>query len=175
MVSNVLWTTLPRHVLGALVMKESDDFHSQGVHGCTNSKHVRQCFFLGRSTSLAKLVASRRLVMHICESHDPRLICFTMAFDPSCVCSPMSPTTVSRKNSNCRATSEVRICCCVFPLTMRSIMFRPCSRRKHLLPHLNSANTRTERTLNKDFTVTQLRGSSKATWSAACFNLASGH
>ena len=92
----------------------------------------------------------RRLVMHTCVSHYLRLICFTTAFDPSCVCSPKSPTTVSSKSSNCRATPEVRICCCVFPLSMRSIMFRPCSRRNHLLPHLNPANTRTERTLNKD-------------------------
>ena len=149
MVSNVLWTTLPRHVLVALVMKETDDFDSQGVHGCTKSKHVRQRFYW-RSTPLATLGASRRLVMHTCVSHYLRLICFTMAFDPSCVCSPKSPTTVSSKSSNCRATPEVRICCCVFPLSMRSIMFRPCSRRNHLLPHLNPANTRTERTLNKD-------------------------
>ena len=30
------------------------------------------------------LVASRRLVMHTCESHDEGMICFIMAFDPSC-------------------------------------------------------------------------------------------
>ena len=117
------WATLPRHVLVALVMEESDDFHSQGVHGCTNSKHVRQCF-LAQHTIGNILVASRRLVMHTCESHDLRLICFTMAFDPSCVCSPMPHTTLRINSASCRTTSDVRICWCVVLPKMRSAMSR---------------------------------------------------
>ena len=141
MVSNVLWITVPCHVWGALVMKESDGVHSPGVHGCTYSKHVPQKCFLAQHIIGNILVASRRLVMHTCESHDEGMICFTMARDPSCACSPMPHTTVSSKNSNCRATSEVRICCCVVPPTMRSIMIRPCSRRKHGLKFMVTRKT----------------------------------
>ena len=105
------------------------------------------------------LVASRRLVMHTCESHDEGMICFIMAFDPSCVCSPVQHTTLPIKIANCRAPSDVRICGCVVLPKMRSTMFRPCSRRKYPLPPLNPASSRTERTLNKD--AVQRDGASK--------------
>ena len=110
-----------------------DGVHSHGVRLHIFQASATKMFFFAQHIICNILVASRRLVMHTCESHDEGMICFAMAFDPSCVCSPMPHTTVSSKSSNCRATSEVRICCCVFPPTVRSVMFRPCSRRKHLL------------------------------------------
>ena len=145
-----IWITLPRHMLGILVMEESDGVHSHGVHGCTYSKQMPQKCFFAQHIIGNILVASRRLVMHTCEWHDEGMICFFMARDPSCACSPVPHTTLPIKIANCRATSEVRICCGVIPPTMRSIMFRRCSRRKHQVSRLNPSGGRTERTLNKD-------------------------
>ena len=70
------------------------------------------------------LVASRRLVMHTCESHDEGMICFFKARDPSCACSTLTHTTIRINSANCRTTSGVRICWCVVLPKMRSAMSR---------------------------------------------------
>ena len=127
------------------------------VRWCSLPRRPRLYIFLVSATKRVLwrsignvLVASRRLVMHTCESHDEGMICFIMAFGQSCACSPVPHTTLPIKIANCRAPSDVRICWCIVPHKMRSTMFRPCSRRKHPLPPLNPASSRIERTLNKD-------------------------